>query len=185
MLNRFLGLTALVAVAFVVGSVSAADPKSGPLVGEKVPGPLHPLNCTGDHAGEKYCLYCENGDNPVAMIFARQMTPELTRLIKRIDEATSKNKGRNMGSFAVLLSDADNLETGMKELAKKEQIQHCILAIDQPEGPDGYDIARETDVAVVLYSNLTVKAIHNLKNAELNDKQIEAIVADLAKILTQ
>jgi hypothetical protein len=185
MLNRRLGFTALVAVALALNIASAAGPKSGPQVGEKVPGPLHPLNCTGEHAGEKYCLYCKNGPNPVAMIFARQISPELTKLIKGIDQATDKNKERNMGSFVVFLSDSDSLETKLKDLAKKEKIQHCILCIDDPEGPKDYNIAQEAEVTVVLYTKLIVKANHTFKKGELNDKGIEAIVADLAKILSE
>jgi hypothetical protein len=184
MLNRLLDLTALIAVALVVGVASAADPKSGPQVGEKVV-PFHPLNCTGDHAGEKYCLICKNGPNPVAMIFARQITPELTRLIKRIDQATDKNKERSMGSFVVLLNDSDNLEKEMKELAKKEKIQHCILTIEDPEGPKDYNIAPEAEVTVLMYTKLTVKANHAFEKGDLNDNGIEAIVADLAKILRE
>ena len=183
MLNRVLGLTVLVVMAFILGVASAADPKSGPQAGEKVPGPLHPLNCTGDHAGEKYCLYCKYGSNPVAAIFARQVTPELTKLIKRIDQATDKNKERGMGSYVVFLSDSDALDTELKELANKERIQQCILAIDDPEGPKGYNIAPEAEVTVVLYSELTVKANQAFRKGELNDKAIDAVVADLAKIL--
>lgn len=182
MLNRFLGFTALVMVALLVSVASAGDPKSGPQVGEKV-GPFHSLNCTGDHAGEKYCLICKNGDNPVAMVFARRVTPELTKLIKRIEQATDKNQKRSMGSFAVFLSDSDNLEKELKELAKKEKIQHCILTIDKPDGPEGYNIAPEAEVTVVLYTKLTVKANHTFKKGGLNDKAIEAVVADLSKIL--
>jgi hypothetical protein len=184
MLNRLHGFTALIAVALALGVASAAYPKPGPQVGEKVI-PFHPLNCTGDHAGEKYCLICKNGDNPVVMIFARHVTPELTRLIKRIDEATDKNKKCSMGSFVVVLSDSDNLEKELKELAKKEKIQHCILAIDDPEGPRDYDMSHEAEVTVVLYSMMTVKANHTFKKGELSDKRIEAIVADLAKILAE
>jgi hypothetical protein len=182
MLNRFLGFTALVAVALLVDVASAGDLKSGPQVGAQVHG-FHSLNCTGDHAGEKHCLICQNGDNPVVILFARQVTPELTRLIKRIDEATDKNKERSMRSFAVFLSDADNLEKELKELAKKERIQHCILTIDKPDGPEGYNIAPEAEVTVVLYTKLTVKANHIFKKGGLNDKAIEAVVADLSKIL--
>jgi hypothetical protein len=174
------GFTALVAVVLFLGVASAADPKSGPQVGDRVV-PFHPLNCTGDHAGEKYCLICKNGPSPVAVIFARQVTPELIKLIKRIDEATDKNKERSMGSFVVLLSDSDNLEKELKELARKEKIQHCILTIDDPEGPKDYNIAPEAEVTVLL----TVKANHGFEKGDLNDKGIEAIVADLRKILPE
>jgi len=184
MFNRLLGFTALIAIALVVRVAWAAAPKSGPQVGATVHG-FHPLNCTGDHAGEKYCLICKNGDNPVVMIFARQITPELTRLIKQIDQATDKNQKRGMGSFVVLLSDADNLEMELKELAKKEMIQHSILTIDDPDGPKEYNISQEAEVTVVLYTKLKVKANHTFKKGELKDKGIEAIVADLAKILPE
>jgi hypothetical protein len=182
MFNRVLGLTALLAVAPFFGAASAEEPKSGRQAGEKVV-PFHPLNCTGDHSGEKYCLICKNGDNPVAMIFARQVSPELTKLIKRIDQATGNNKERNMGSFVVLLSESGNLEKELKELAKKEKIRHCILTIDNPEGPQDYNIAEDAEVTVILYTKLTVKVNHTFKNGELNDKAIEAIIADLGRIL--
>ncbi len=184
MLNRFFGFIALVVVALLVGVAAAGHPKSGPQVGAEVHG-FHPLNCTGDHAGEKHCLICQNGTNPVAMIFARQVTPNLTKLIKRIDQATDKNKKRGMGSFVVFLSDSDSLETALKDLAKKERIQHCVLTIDKPEGPEGYNIAQEAEVTVVLYKKLTVLANRAFKEGELNDWSIEAIVADLAKILPE
>jgi len=49
----------------LVASVSAGEAvKSGPQVGENVPGPFHPLNINGASAGQKNCLYCQNGTNP-------------------------------------------------------------------------------------------------------------------------
>jgi hypothetical protein len=185
MLNRRIAFIALTLVAFGLNSAPAAEPKSGPQVGEKIIGVFHPLNCNGEHEGEKYCLICKNGSHPVAMIFARQISPELTRLIKRINQATVKNKDRNMGSFVVFLSDSDTLEAELKKLAKKENVQDCILAIDRPEGPEDFNVAPEADVTVVLYRKLTVKANHTFRKGELNDKGIDAIVADLAKILTE
>jgi hypothetical protein len=183
MLNRLVGFTALVVITFIFSVASAADLKSGPQAGEKIPGPLHPLNCTGEHAGEKYCLYCENGDNPVAMIFAREVTPEVTRLIKRIDRATVDNKERSMGSFVVFLNDSDGLEKQLRELAKKEKIERCVLAIDDPEGPKDYNIAPQAEVTVVLYTKRIVKANHTFQKGQLDDKRIDAIVADFSKIL--
>jgi hypothetical protein len=184
MLTRLSGFSALVALALALNVASAAGPMSGPQVGDKVHG-FHPLNCTGEHAGEKYCLICDNGNSPVAIVFARQVTPELTRLIKRIDQATDKNMKASMGSIIVLLSDADNLEKELKDLAKKEKIQHSILTIDHPEGPEGYNISPEADVTVIMYTKLTVRANRAFKKGELNDKAIDAILADLAKILPE
>src|SRR6516165_8745 len=71
--------------------------KSGPQAGEKVPRPFHPINVTGEHKGEKFCLFCVNGENPVAMVFARENSIELVRLIKKIDACTVKNSAKEMG----------------------------------------------------------------------------------------
>src|SRR5437588_1198653 len=99
---------AVLTLALTAGMVFAAEGlKSGPQVGEKVPGPFHPLNINGEKAGEKNCLFCQNGQNPVAMIFAREASEPLTTLIKKIDAATAKNSGCSMGSFVVFLSDSE------------------------------------------------------------------------------
>ena len=56
MRNRTI-LGASLAVALLAGSVLADDaPKSGPQVGERIPGAFHPLNVTGPSAGQKACL---------------------------------------------------------------------------------------------------------------------------------
>src|SRR5262245_18736900 len=90
----------VLALALVTGfAVASENVKSGPQVGKSLPGPFHPLNVTGPKAGETFCLYCCNGNNPVAMVFAREVTPPVAKLIKKIDEATEKNKSAQMGSF--------------------------------------------------------------------------------------
>src|SRR5947209_17773639 len=92
----------VLALGLVVGAGAAAENmKSGPQVGDKVPGPFHPMNVTGADAGQKVCLYCKNGTNPVAMVFARDCSDALASLIKKIDAATEANKEQKMGSFVV------------------------------------------------------------------------------------
>src|SRR5690242_19664932 len=108
---------ATLALTLCAGVALGADVKSGPQPGEKLAGPFHPLNINGEQAGKKNCLYCSNGDRPVAMIFARECTPELTALIKKIDAATTASKGK-MGSFVVFLSKNEDLEAKLKSLAK-------------------------------------------------------------------
>ena len=54
-MSRWSVLTLACAGALVVPAL-AADLKSGPQVGENIPGPFHPLNVTGPTAGQKACL---------------------------------------------------------------------------------------------------------------------------------
>ena len=55
-MNARYTLGASLAVALLAGCVVAADsPKSGPQVGQSIPGPFNPLNVTGSAAGRKVC----------------------------------------------------------------------------------------------------------------------------------
>jgi hypothetical protein len=177
-------LSAVVALALLAGVAVAAEAlKSGPQVNEKLAGPFHPLNINGPAAGEKNCLYCENGSHPVAMVFAREVTPAVTDLIKKIDAATVKNSDVKMGSFVVFCSNDKGLEKQLKALADEAKLKKCILAIDNPAGPEDYKVAKEADVTVVLYTDTTVKANFAFKKGELKEKDVEKILSELPKIL--
>jgi len=117
------------------------------------------------------------------VIFAREINDNLTSLVKKIDAETAKNSKAKMGSFVVFCNDDESLEKKLKELAAKEKIEHTILTIDNPSGPKGWEIAKDADVTVVLYSKRNVKANHVFKKGEFKDKDIESIVKDVVKIL--
>jgi hypothetical protein len=177
-------VAALLALGLVVGGAVAGEKlKSGPQEGEKLAGPFHPLNVTGEKAGEKNCLYCQNGSNPVAMIFARNLSKPLTKLIKKIDGCTAKNSECKMGSFVVFLNDSDDLEKTLKTMAEKQGIKKTVLSIDNPAGPKDYKVSKEADVTVVLYTDRTCKVNYAFKTGEMTDKDIQAILADVKKIL--
>ena len=182
---KFRLFAAAVAAAALALPAVADHVKSGPQAGEKVPGPFHPINVTGEHKGEKFCLFCVNGENPVAMVFARENSPALARLVKKIDEATVKNKDKSMGSFVVFLSDREGLDKDLASMAEKEGIKQTVLSIDNPAGPKAYNVAQDADVTVVLYVDRKVKANHAFKKGELKDKDIEKILEDLTKILSK
>lgn len=167
---------------FVAGAQSGGVVRSGPKVGAEVPGPFHPLNVTGENAGKKACLYCSNGGNPVAVVFAREATPAIAKLLKQLDDATVKNGPAGMGSYAVFCSDKDGLDKALTKLAADQKLTKLILAIDNPAGPKSYAISKDADVTVLLYTDFVVKANHTFRKGELNDAAITKVVADVAKI---
>jgi hypothetical protein len=182
-LAGFALLLALSAGVIAAEPAKAEKVKSGPQAGEKLAGPFHPLNINGDKAGQKNCLYCANGQNPVAMVFARDANPQVVKLIKRLDETTVKNEGASMGSFFVFLSDKEGLDKELTKVVEANKLKKCVLSIDNPAGPKGYNVSQDADVTVVLYVGGTAKVNHAFAKGQLTDKDIDAIVADVAKIL--
>jgi len=176
-------LFAGVAIALIAGFASAAELKSGPQVGEKIRVPFYPLNINGPTPSEKKCLVCRNGDHPVAMIFARSADDKnLVALMKKIDALTASNSDCQMGSFVVFCTDDDKTEKTLAELAKKESYKKLVLSVDNPAGPKEYSVAKDADITVVLYTDRDVKANYAFKKGALTEKDVEAIVKDVAKI---
>jgi hypothetical protein len=116
------------------------------------------------------------------VIFAREVSDNLTSLVKKIDEATDKNRSCRMGSFVVFCSDEEGLKKKLENLAKNEKLKRTVLTIDNPAGPEGYDIAKDAEVTVLLYVGQTVKVNHAYKKGELTEGEVNRILSELPKI---
>ena len=164
------------------GTALAAEPlRSGPPVGEELPCSFEPLSINGPNAGEKTCILCEYGSDPVAMVFARQLTPTLERLIARLEGAADKHAG--LGSTVVFLSDDPKLVEQLRQLARKQGLKHTVLRILKPDGPPGYNLAREADVTALLFLDRVVKASHVFRKGQMEDRDVAGILADLPKVI--
>lgn len=181
---RTSALTAMIVTCLVPNVILAGERvKSGLQPGEAIKAVFEPLNVTGPAAGEPHCLVCENGANPVVMVFARDASDTLLRLMAKVDAATEKNQAQQMGSFVVFLSEQEGLAETLQGMAAKNNLKHIVLSIDAPAGPEGFNVAAEASVTVVLYCNHRVLANHAFRRGELNDIAIEKILADVPKIL--
>jgi hypothetical protein len=117
------------------------------------------------------------------MIFAREISDPLTGLVKKLNEATVKNKGKKLGSFVVFLSDDTGIAEKLIALAEKEKIEHTILGFTEAAGPNAYDVAADAEVTVVLYTGRVVKANYAFKKGKMTADDVTRIVGDLPKIL--
>jgi hypothetical protein len=185
--RRKLMIRKLLAAAVVValGSVVfAADLKSGPQAGEKVPGPFHPLNINGEFAGKKACLYCKAEDNPTVAIFARNSDdPVLQKLIVAVDAATTKNAKVEMNSFVVFCSSDEKLEAKLKDVAEKTKLKSLVLSIESDTGPEKYNINKDADVTILLYKERTVVANHTFEKGKLNEKDVDTVLGEINKLV--
>lgn len=171
------------AIALSASAFSGETLKSGPQPGEELPSSFEPLVVSGPNAGRNHCLVCENGLNPVAMVFAREPSAALIKLLSKFEATCDKHQSSGLGSFAVFLSKDESLDKKLEAAARKNRFEHVVLSIDEPEGPAGYKVSADADVTVVLYDKHKVEANHAFRAGALNDETIEKIMADLGKML--
>jgi len=179
-MNRLLAIgVCLIAVA----TSSAAEPlKSGPQVGDKVPGAFEPFNLNGTNAGEECCLFCKFGNDPSIMVFAKETSDALNSLTKKLDELNVKFKKADLGTCVIYYQKGSALREALKAQATKLGLKETILAT-LDEAPKKYAIDKDADVTVLVYTGAAVKANHAFRKGELDEKGIEAIVKDVGKIL--
>ena len=106
-------------------------------------------------------------------------------MVKKLDEAVSKNSDCRMGSFVIMLSDDDKMEDKLKAFIKKENIKKVVIAIDNPQGPPKWEIAKDADVTVLFYTKRTVKKNFAFEKGKMTEKDIETIIAELKTVLPE
>jgi hypothetical protein len=119
------------------------------------------------------------------MIFAREVSDPLTSLVKKLNEATTKNKDKKLGSFVVMLSDEESMAEKLITVAEKEKIDQTILGLMESAGPPEFEVARDAEITVVLYTGRKVKVNYAFKKGKMGAEDITRIIADLPKILTE
>jgi hypothetical protein len=151
--------------------------QSGLKVGEKVP-TFYVRAVTGPLKNKSVCYVCRNGDRPVVMLFVRQITPELKRLLKGIDDEVDRHRAAGLRSFAVFLAgENEELLPRVQTLAFDEKINLPLTIAAAPsDGSAGRAIHADAAVTVVLYRDQTVTANFALRAAELNAEAIDAII---------
>jgi hypothetical protein len=164
--------------------------KSGPQVGEMIPGSFHFLNINGAFAGDPHCLVCEYGLRPVVAVFARRVPKEkdaLLTLLGKVDDTVANRQAAELRGFAAFLNadyaneDSRKALVGDLENIAKEW-KKVILCVGDDKGPEKYNINKDAEVTVVLYNKHQVVANFAFAKEKLTDKDVNEIVAAIEKI---
>jgi hypothetical protein len=171
---------------FVSPAFAAQALKSGPQPGESIPGPFHPVNLNGAHASNPHCLVCEFGMAPVVLVFTRDIG-KTGALLEKLDEAIAGRAGSGLKAFAVVLSEnfakpesREEVERSLGKTAAK--LKNVILAVMPAAGPEGYNIAKDADITVILYKKLKVVSSFAFAKDQLTDKEIGDILTATDKL---
>ena len=186
--NAFVALIAAT-LACGFGIATGADALvSGPQAGSKLPGGFNPVNVTNaelpDYAGKRNDYTEQHGAGPVVLVFGRGITDPLTRLTKKLDAEVARNKAARLRAVLVILREDAETERALKEFGERQGIEKVSLAI-MADGPKLYKLSQQADVTVVVYNRHKVEANHAFRKGELNDKAIEAILADVSKVVSR
>ena len=170
----------------VVPSSAEAPCISGLKIGQR-PGPYSFLVATGSERGQSTCYVCETADRPGVVVFARNLSDPLAKLITKLDKAIGENKHAELRGWVTFLSyDQPALDPQIVEWAKKHAIRHMPLGVFESEaGPPSYRLARDADVTVLLYVKQKVVANFAFRSGELNDERTAEILKALSRILPE
>ena len=115
-------------------------------------------------------------------MFARQTSEPLASLVKQIDSKIGENG--KLKSFVVLITEqGDKAKEDLKKLAADAAIKNVPLTMYQEiTGPPNYELAKDAEVVVAMWTRSEIKVNHAFKGAP-TEKDIDAIVADISKIL--
>jgi hypothetical protein len=142
----------------------------------------------GTKPGLGHYLVCTYSTRPVVMAYAHEINAPVIRLIKKLNIATAIHKKERLGSYVVFLCEGRDREKELKALAEKEKIQHTVLALVVMDAPGlkrfqaRFGAQAETTV-ILATAQRQVKASYAYRKGELDDKEMERILADLPKVL--
>jgi len=120
----------------------------------------------------------------VVCVFARKTSEPLASLVKQIDKKIDENA--KLKSFVVVLGgEPGRSREELNKLAHQNGIKNVPLTMfGDPGGPGQYDLSRNADITVLMWTQHKVQFNHAYKG-ELTEKDIGAIVADIPKLLGQ
>ena len=163
---------------FLAGS--PADLKSGPQVGSTLPGPFEPLNLNGPDAGDESCLFCKFGNSPVVMVFASKPSEKLQKLVAELEKAATAATGE-IGACLVVTDPSVGTQKALKTFADDAKLKTTIVAVIAAEKLKDYELAKDAEVTVLIYSKRVVRTNHAFKSGELTDKAIADVTAAATK----
>lgn len=182
-MSRLTAIFLLGAASLLVAADSLPGLMSGLQVGEKVP-TFYVRAITGPLQGRSVCYVCRNGDRPVVMIFVRELSPELRKLLKQVDELVDAHRADGLRSFGVFLAaDGKALLPAVQTLAFDEKLNLPLTVSAAAEDRT----ARPThpvdaSFSVILYRDQKVAANFTYRAGELTEEELTRLQSAIVRL---
>lgn len=176
----------LALVLLSVTLVGADEPAKSGLRENQRPGPYTALVSVGPQRGQQHCFICESGTRPLVIVFARQLSAPLGKLVSKLDKALLQHKDAELRAWVTFLNDDQtSFDPKVVEWSKKYATGNVPLGVfEDPVGPPTYLIARDADVTVLLAVRQKVVANFAFHAGDLNDAASDRIMKAVANVVS-
>jgi len=133
---------------------------------------------------DNLCYRCKNGARPQVMVFTRSSDEQVVKLVQKLDVALGENSSKQLRAFVnVIGEDKASATKEAKKLASSTKAKEVPFVVpnEVENGPGDYGLNEKAAVTVILAQGGKVKASHAFASAK--DVSVDAVIADLAKIL--
>lgn len=178
-------LTAALACAMASPAAFAADPATadkglcqGDPIGAFYVTKVAGAEDDGVEAGEALCYRCKYGSRPMVMVFARQTSEPVAKLVKELDSAVASNGDAQLKSFVTLFGEkADSMKSEGKKMAAKNV--PVVVAKDK-NGPANYKLSDDAQITVVIANDSQVVARHEFDADKID---VAAVMSEVKQML--
>lgn len=149
------------------------------------PGPYSFVVATGPQRGQSTCYVCETADRPAVIIFARELSEPLGKLVAELDKALGEHKSAGLRGWVTFLSDDQPaLDRKVVAWGQRHAIRSVPLGVfEDIGGPPAYRLSRDADVTVLLAVKQKVVANFAFRAGELTDAKAEDVLKALPRIV--
>jgi hypothetical protein len=167
-----------------ISLVFASDPLVSGLSAGQRPGPYSSVVAVGPQRGTSHCFICETADRPMAIVFARQPSDALGKLIRGLDRQLANHKPDELRAWVTFLSDDQPaLDPKVVKWAQDQAIRTVPLAIfEDIGGPPSYRLHRDAEVTVVLAVKQKVVQNFAFRTGELTDERIATVLKGVTSV---
>lgn len=186
MSRLFLGSTFLVALSMTYATPLHAGDRleQGNPIGPFSVTKLAGADDDGIEVGQSLCYRCRYGSRPMVLIFARDSTDELVKLIREVESLTLQHAAANLKSLVTLVgSDREAIRSRAEALAKLSGVTEIPFAVsnDGEYGPGHYGLNESSEVVVVVANDSQTVASFAFTDDEIDTSKVLAAIQDLLK----
>jgi hypothetical protein len=172
-------------VAFAACGVAAPkDPcVSGPQPGQR-PGPYSFLVASGPERGQPTCYVCETAEKPGVIVFTRNLSAPLAKMLGKLDAAVAARPKGQMRAWLTVLGEKTTTLDALGSWAKDAGLKAVPTGVfDDPVGPPTYKLAEDAEVTVLMFVDRKVVANFAFRAGELDDKAVDRVAGEMSNLV--